>query len=99
MDSSSTSDLRLIGALLTKCGLGETNGEPDSVGSSFSSRQPPTAVVLGPLPPRSENAKTACIMGVFLVSGRRTRDVLTRLTRFRGDRFSRQVDHGKSAFG
>ena len=85
--------------LLTKCGLGETNGEPDSVGSSFSSRRPLTVLVLGPLPPRSENAKTACIMGVFVVSRRRIRDLLTRLTGFRGDRLTRQVDHGKSAFG
>src|SRR6266700_6222295 len=99
MDSSSTSDLRLIGALLTKCRSGGDRRRAGLVRLQLSVIAATRRNGTRPLPLRSENAKTACIMGVFVVSRRRIRDLLTRLTGFRGDRLTRQVDHGKSAFG
>src|SRR6266567_6135665 len=82
--------------LLTKCGLGETNGEPDSFGSSFPSLQPPTATVPDRCRFDLRMRKLPVLRAFSWFRG--IRDLLTRLTGFRGDRLTRRADHGKSAF-
>jgi len=82
-----------VGPVLTKCRPGR---DKRRAGLGRLQLSVPAAIDrtgLSPLPHRSENAKTACIMGVFRGFEAASEELLTRLTGFRADCLTPQVNH------
>ena len=86
-----TKDTFTPSTLLTKCLCGETNGEPEPPGSTFSPQtQPPRGCCLG-----LAMRKKPVLWPFFALSV----GLLTGLTAFRNEYLAPQVHLGKSAFG
>jgi len=82
----------LAGPLLTKCRPGRDKRRAGLGRLQLSVPAATHRTGIWPLPHRSENAKTACIMGFFRGFEAASEELLTRLTGFRADHLTPQVN-------